>query len=148
VTFHGPGQLVGYLILDLGARGEADVGRFLRGIEETLIEALRQLGVAAYTRPGYTGVFARDAAAAPGGAPRKIASIGVGLRGWLTWHGFALNVTTDLAAFDAIVPCGLRDVVMTSVAKELGPKAPPDLDARAQEVVAATFEGRFGAKTV
>jgi lipoate-protein ligase B len=160
VTYHGPGQLVGYLILDLARRGEPDVGRFLRAIEAALIEALGRLGLPAHAPPGRTGVFAgprsgeagpgaaSPGAASPGGPPRKIASIGVGLRGWVTWHGFALNVTTDLAAFGAIVPCGLHDVAMTSLAAELGAQAPPDLDACAREAVGTAFSRRFGAPHV
>ncbi len=145
VTFHGPGQLVGYLILDLARRGEPDVGRFLRAIEAALIDALAGLGQPAHARPGMTGVFAGPPDSAQGDEPpRKLASIGVGLRGWVTWHGFALNVTTDLAGFGAIVPCGLHDVAMTSLAAELGEQEPPDLGARAREAVAAAFERRFG----
>jgi len=93
VTWHGPGQLVGYAILDLQARGRADVHRFLRDLESGLIDALEKLGLAAEIRSGMTGVFV-----APSAPPRKIASIGVGLRGWVTWHGFALNVDPELAA--------------------------------------------------
>jgi len=146
VTFHGPGQLVGYLILDLARRGTPDVGRFLREIEAALIDALARLGQPAHARPGMTGVFSGTAPepAQAGAPPRKLASIGVGLRGWVTWHGFALNVTTDLVGFGAIVPCGLRDVTMTSLAAELGEQAPPDLGARAREAVAAAFERHFG----
>jgi lipoyl(octanoyl) transferase len=150
VTFHGPGQLVGYLVLDLARRGQPDVGRFLRRIEAVLIEVLGEFGLAAHAKPGLTGVFVGPAPGtrAPAGPPRKIASIGVGLRGWVTWHGFALNVSTDLEAFGAIVPCGLHDVVMTSVAAELGDATPPDLDARVCEAVSAAFARRFGAAIV
>lgn len=123
ITWHGPGQLVGYLIVDLDARGERDVHRFVRGIEAALGAALARLGVPTHVRPGYTGVFAGADPGAPG-RPRKIASIGVGVRRWVTWHGFALNVGPDLSAFDAIVPCGLDFVEMTSVARELGDAAP------------------------
>ncbi|MEE9606646.1 MAG: lipoyl(octanoyl) transferase LipB [Myxococcota bacterium] len=142
VTYHGPGQLVGYLVLDLAARGEPDVHAFLRGIEAALGAALERLGVPPRTVPGYTGVFAGGsrAAAAP---PRKLASIGVGLRGWVTYHGFALNVDVDPADFAAIVPCGLRGVEMTSVARELGGQAPPDLAARARQAVADAFARRW-----
>lgn len=146
VTYHGPGQLVGYLILDLARRGEPDVGRFLRAIEAALVDAIGRLGLRGHTRAGMTGVFA-GAAQAPepdGVPPRKLASIGVGLRGWITWHGFALNVTTDLAGFGAIVPCGIRGVTMTSLAAELGAAAPPNLEVCAREAVAAAFERRFG----
>jgi lipoate-protein ligase B len=138
VTWHGPRQLVGYAILDLQARGRADVHRFLRDLESGLIDALEKLGLAAEIRPGMTGVFV-----APSAPPRKIASIGVGLRGWVTWHGFALNVDPDLAGFDAIVPCGLQGVEMTSLARELGEAAPVDLPARSREAVTDAFVRRF-----
>jgi lipoyl(octanoyl) transferase len=119
VTYHGPGQLVGYPIFDLGAPPHRqDLHWFLRQIEEALIRALAGLGIAAERRGGYTGVWT-------GGASRKIASIGVHVRQWVTWHGFALNVTTDLSAFDLIVPCGIPQVVMTSVARELGQAGAP-----------------------
>ena len=142
VTYHGPGQLVGYPILDLAARGDADVHRYLRNLEAVLVEALAALGVSSRTLPGTTGVFA---AAGPERSqrPRKIASIGVGVRGWVTYHGFALNVTLDLAAFEAIVPCGLHDVEMTSVAAELGDAAPAGLGERAREAVADAFGRRW-----
>ena len=115
ITWHGPGQLVGYLVADLAARGAQDVSAWLRGIEASLLEALAESGVPSRRIEGMTGVFV----AAPG-TPRKIASIGVGLKGWISYHGFALNVTPDLAGFDDIVPCGLSGVTMTSLARELG----------------------------
>jgi lipoyl(octanoyl) transferase len=112
VTFHGPGQLVGYPILDLtGYR--PDVHWYLRTVEQALIVALAQLGVPAARRPGYTGVWTSA-------GERKIASIGVHVKQWVTWHGFALNVTTDLSHFERIVPCGIPGVVMTSVEREGG----------------------------
>ena len=110
VTYHGPGQLVGYPIFDLRAYRQ-DLHWYLRTLEQALIEALALLGIAAGRNPGYTGVWT-------GG--RKIASIGVHVKQWVTWHGFALNVTTDLGAFDRIVPCGIPGVEMTSVRKERG----------------------------
>ena len=120
VTYHGPGQLVGYPILDLDALGRRDVRDHLRRIEAGLIDALEASGVPAKRIPGRTGVFVdRDRSARPEGPERKIASIGVGVRKWVTLHGFALNISVDLAGFEAIVPCGLSDVVMTSVAQEL-----------------------------
>jgi lipoate-protein ligase B len=139
VTWHGPGQLVGYLVLDLAARGRPDVGRFLRELEAALVEALAGLGVAGEARAGFTGVFVQGSA-----PPRKIASIGIGVRGWVTFHGFALNGTCDLAGFDDIVPCGLRDVVMTSVARELGRAPDPALFAALRGAVTAAFAHRFG----
>jgi lipoate-protein ligase B len=106
VTYHGPGQLIGYPIVKLtGAR--RDVSRYLRKLEQTLIGALREFGIEADRRDGMTGVWA---------GPRKIGSIGVGIRRWVTLHGFALNVATDLGYFDAIVPCGIEGCRMTSIA--------------------------------
>jgi lipoyl(octanoyl) transferase len=110
VTFHGPGQLVGYPILNLREHRE-DLHWYLRTLEEALIRALDALGVRAERTPGLTGVWTRN---------RKIASIGIHVKQWVTYHGFALNVNTDLSYFDLIVPCGIRDVTMTSVAMELG----------------------------
>lgn len=110
VTFHGPGQLVGYPIFDL-KRHRKDLHWYLRQVEEALIVALGEVGIEAERNSGYTGVWTRG---------RKIASIGVHARDWVTWHGFALNVTTDLSYFDLIVPCGIAQVQMTSVTRELG----------------------------
>lgn len=109
VTFHGPGQLVGYPIFDL-KRHRRDLHWYLRQVEEALIVALRDTGIEAERHRGYTGVWTHG---------RKIASIGVHARDWVTWHGFALNVTTDLSFFDLIVPCGIPQVQMTSVTREL-----------------------------
>ncbi len=109
-TFHGPGQLVGYPILDLGRRGR-DLHLYLRTIEEILIEALAAFGIAGQSRDGLTGVWV---------GPRKIASIGVGVRRWVSLHGFAINVVGGeaLAPFRAITPCGLAGVEMTAVETE------------------------------
>jgi len=111
VTWHGPGQLVGYPILDLRRHGE-DVHRYLRALEGVLIDALADFGIAATRRDGYAGVWLDER--------QKIASIGVGVRAWRTLHGFALNVDCDLARFGAIVPCGLAGVEMVSMASVLG----------------------------
>lgn len=108
VTFHGPGQLIGYPILDLSAYKQ-DLHWYLRTLEQALIAALSLLDIPAERNPGYTGVWTRG---------RKIASIGIHVKQWVTWHGFALNVATDLADFDRIVPCGIPGVVMTSVERE------------------------------
>jgi len=136
ITYHGPGQLVGYPILDLAARGERDVHRFLRRIEAVLGRALAELGVPTRTLPGCTGVFVQPGIDQPAAAsPRKIASIGVGVRGWVTYHGFALNVDLDLSAFDSIIPCGLEFVEMTSIARELAEAAPTELGERTREAV-------------
>ena len=109
VTFHGPGQLVGYPIIDL-RRHREDLHWYLRQVEGLLIDALAAFGIPAERNEGKTGVWTNG---------RKIGSIGVHARQWVTWHGFALNVTTDLSYFDVMVPCGLPDVVMTSVEREL-----------------------------
>ncbi len=137
VTWHGPGQLVGYAIVDLAARGMPDAHAFLRTIETALVEALAALGVAAGARAGMTGVFV--AGAEP---PRKLASIGLGLRGWVTWHGFALNVTAGPEDFRDIVACGLHQVAMTSLARETG-RSDPGLFEAARGAVGAAFRERL-----
>ena len=109
-TYHGPGQLIGYPIIDLRRCGQ-DLHRYLRWLEELLIQTLAIYEISARTRPGLTGVWVDK---------RKIASIGVGVRHWITMHGFALNVCGDLAPFDRIIPCGIRDVTMTSIEREAG----------------------------
>src|SRR3954464_13297624 len=109
VTFHGPGQLVGYPILDLREHRE-DLHWYLRSLEAAMVESLTILGLVGACRPGLTGVWIGD---------RKIASIGIHVKQWITYHGFALNVTTDLSYFELIIPCGIPGVVMTSVASEL-----------------------------
>ncbi|HEX4665172.1 MAG TPA: lipoyl(octanoyl) transferase LipB, partial [Chthoniobacterales bacterium] len=113
-TYHGPGQLVGYFLLDLRRYGQ-DLHRYLRWIETLLIALLAQYGIDATTRAGLTGVWVGE---------RKIASIGVGVRHWITMHGFALNVGGDLSPFDAITPCGIADVAMTSIEMETGASRP------------------------
>ena len=123
VTWHGPGQLVGYPILDLTRHG-SDVHLYLRALESVLIRALADFGLSARRREGYAGVWLDER--------RKIASIGVGLRRWLTVHGFALNVDCDLSRFGAIVPCGLAGVEMVSMASALG--RPVDFEAVADRV--------------
>jgi lipoyl(octanoyl) transferase len=109
-TFHGPGQLVGYFIFDL-QKLTPDLHIFLRWIEEGLIALLTDYGLNAQRREGLTGVWIED---------RKIASIGVGVRKWITMHGFGLNVGSDLSGFEAITPCGIQGVTMTSISHELG----------------------------
>lgn len=146
VTYHAPGQLVGYPIVDLSAWAPAprDVHRFLRAIEEALIESLLDFGLVARRIEGKTGVFmARDSSAR---VDRKIASIGIGVRRWVSYHGFALNVSVDLAGFGVIVPCGLENVEMTSVAAELeraGRAVPGDVDVQVRAAVQEAFERRI-----
>jgi len=136
VTLHAPGQLVGYLVMDLRQRGAPDLHAFVRKMESALMAALGEVGLSTRRIEGRTGVFMSESRGS--GPDRKIASIGVGVRRWVTCHGFALNVTVDLSEFDAIVPCGLDDVEMTSVARELG-VAPLGLDARVRGLVAQAF---------
>ena len=110
VTYHGPGQLVGYSILDLKP-DRKDLHRYLRDLEEVLIQTLADFQIQAERKHGFTGVWVND---------RKIAAIGVRVSSaWITSHGFALNVSTDLTYFDTIVPCGLHDRGVTSIAHEL-----------------------------
>jgi lipoyl(octanoyl) transferase len=154
VTYHAPGQLVGYPIIDLDALGRRDVHGHLRRLEAALIAALDELGLAARRVPGWTGVFVDPTGQSePVGRERKLASIGVGVRRWVTFHGFALNVTIDLAGFESIVPCGLRDVEMTSIAVEmardegvsqLNPAWHSALDARVREVVGRCMQAHLG----
>lgn len=127
VTYHGPGQLVGYPILDLSP-DRRDVARYLRDLEEVLIRTLSQFGVTAGRAPGLTGVWI---------GPEKIASLGVHLSRWVTTHGFALNVNTDLSRFGLIVPCGLRGAAVTSMQRILGRPLP-------LEEVAAAIVPVFG----
>jgi lipoate-protein ligase B len=134
VTYHGPGQLVAYPIFRL-AEDERDLHRLMRNIEETLIRTLAAFGVGGRRIPGSTGVWT-----GPDGSPRKLASIGVAVRRWVTMHGLALNVTTDLERFGAIKPCGFDASVMTSMARELG--APVEMAAvkrRLVDTIATVF---------
>jgi len=109
-TYHGPGQLMGYPIIDLRRCGQ-DLHRYLRWLEQLLIELLVDYGIAASRRESLTGVWVGQ---------RKIASIGVGVRHWITMHGFALNVCGDLSPFTYIIPCGINNIAMTSMEKETG----------------------------
>lgn len=109
VTFHGPGQLVAYPIVDL-TRHRQDLHWYLRQLEEVVIRTLARFDIAGERSDGQTGVWTKG---------RKIASIGVHVRQWVTWHGLALNVSTDLSYFDLMVPCGIAGVTMTSVEQEL-----------------------------
>jgi lipoyl(octanoyl) transferase len=107
-TYHGPGQLMGYPIIDLRRCGQ-DLHTYLRWLEQLLIDLLARYDIAAQRRESLTGVWVEN---------RKIASIGVGVRHWITMHGFALNVCGDLSPFDHIVPCGINNVAITSMEKE------------------------------
>lgn len=138
VTYHGPGQLVGYPILQLREHRE-DLHWYLRQLEAVLITALGRLGVPAERNPGLTGVWT-------GG--RKIASLGIHVKQWVTFHGFALNVSTDLRGFDLIVPCGIEGVVMTSVAAESGRTDAAALWDETRASVVEAFAAGFGYEAV
>jgi lipoyl(octanoyl) transferase len=129
-TYHGPGQRVVYGMLDVGARGR-DVRAFVAGLEDWIVAALDRLGIAAFTVPGKTGVWVATA-----GGAAKIAAIGVRLRRWVSYHGFAINVAPDLDHFGGIVPCGLSEPV-TSVAALGGPASLDAIDS----ALAATLPG-------
>lgn len=130
-TYHGPGQLVGYPILDLTRRGQ-DLHVYLRDLEEILIETLAGYGVKSSRREGLTGVWIGQ---------RKIASIGVGVRHWISMHGFALNVCGDLKPFTEITPCGITGVEMTNLERESGQAV--DVQSVADRVT-AVFARYFG----
>ncbi|MCD4823255.1 MAG: lipoyl(octanoyl) transferase LipB [Phycisphaerae bacterium] len=110
VTYHGPGQLVGYAIIQLKRRGR-NVHGHVYNLEETIIRTLERFGIVAGRRKGFTGVWVGD---------EKVAAIGVAVHRWVTYHGFALNVDTDMSHFDLIVPCGITDKAVTSMSKILG----------------------------
>jgi lipoate-protein ligase B len=134
VTWHGPGQLVGYPICDLSGHGK-DLHRFLRGIERSLIRGLARFGIEAGVVPGRTGVWVGES---------KVASIGIAVRRWVSYHGFALNVAPDLDFFDLIHPCGLAGVRMTSMARCLGDGCPGLAEVR--EVMAGEVAAELGYK--
>lgn len=107
ITYHGPGQIVGYPIMDLD--GKRDLHAYLRDLEEILIRTVARFGIDAQRREGKTGIWVET---------RKIAAIGVAVKSWITYHGFALNVSPDLSHFDGIVPCGITDGTVTSLERE------------------------------
>lgn len=130
-TYHGPGQLVGYPILDLKKRGK-DLHVYLRALEMAVIRLVESFGIEAGFCEGKTGVWVEN---------RKIASIGIGVRRWITMHGFALNVSSDLTGFLAITPCGLTGVRMTSLSLELGREVSlEEVRDRAEAVLEAEFD--------
>ena len=135
VTYHGPGQLVGYPILDLRP-DRCDVHRYVRDLEEVLIRAVTRFGVVSGRLPGLTGAWVGD---------RKLAAIGVRIARWVTSHGFALNVTTNLAHFDLIVPCGITDKGVTSMVELTGRAIPM---AEVEDAVALAFCEVFDRKPV
>jgi lipoyl(octanoyl) transferase len=141
ITFHGPQQIVGYPILDL-EKFYTDIGKYLRSIEEVIILTLTEYGIEAGRSAGETGVWID---AGKPGQERKICAIGVRSSRWITMHGFALNVNTDLSYFNFIIPCGIQDKQVTSIEKELGYKI--DFE-EAKEKVKRNFEKVFNAEMV
>jgi lipoyl(octanoyl) transferase len=140
ITYHGPGQLVGYGILDLKQHGR-DLGRYLRGLEEALLATLADYGILGNRKRGLTGVWVEE---------RKVAAIGVRAERWVTSHGFALNVNPDLSHFEWIVPCGIRGYGVTSLAERLAerdPASPPpaleEVSERARVRLGQVFEVDF-----
>jgi lipoate-protein ligase B len=135
VTYHGPGQIVGYPIVDLTAIN-LDLKKYLERLEEVMIRAVAAYGIQAGRQPGMTGAWVGD---------RKIGAIGVRVEKWVTSHGFALNATTDLSGFDLIIPCGLLGKGVTSIARETGRDV--DLD-ELRRSVAAIFGKVFGRRMI
>lgn len=130
-TYHGPGQLVAYPIFDLSAHG-SDVKAFVRALEQALIDTIAAFGLPTTRRDGYPGVWVADRAREPA---RKVASIGIRVTRWVSFHGVALNVDCDIAPFGWFTPCGIPDVIMTSMQRELGADACPSLSAVRQQLV-------------
>jgi len=141
ITFHGPGQIVGYPILDLEKFG-TDIGKYLRNIEEVIILTLAGYGIKADRSKGETGVWIEPDVP---GKERKICAIGVRCSRWITMHGFALNVNTDLSYFNHIIPCGIVNKQVTSLEKELGKTVNMD---EVKEKIKLNFEKVFSAEIV
>ncbi len=139
ITFHGPGQIVGYPILDLDYFF-SDIGKYLRLIEETIILTLAEYGIAAGRTKGETGVWLEPESQS---RARKICAIGVRSSRWVTMHGFAFNINTDLSYFDLIIPCGIQGKQVTSLQKELG--RPIDMN-EVKEKIIKHFVELFGAE--
>jgi len=141
ITFHGPGQIVGYPIIDL-EKFYTDIGRYLRNIEEVVILTMAEYGLKGERSPGETGVWIEPENK---GKERKICAIGVRTSRWITMHGFAFNVNTNLEYFNFIVPCGISNKQVTSLSKELGVVL--DLE-EVKEKVKKNFEKVFGVKLI
>lgn len=139
ITFHGPGQLVGYPILDL-EHFETDIARYLRKLEEVIILTIGEFGLKGQRSSGETGVWLD--ADLPG-RERKICAMGVRCSRWITMHGFALNVNTDLTYFNHIVPCGIQNKKVTSLMQEVGEEVPME---RVKSILKSHFEQVFGVK--
>jgi lipoyl(octanoyl) transferase len=141
ITFHGPQQIVGYPILDLEKFG-TDIGKYLRNLEEVIILTIAEYGIKAGRSKGETGVWIDEDIA---GKERKICAIGVRCSRWITMHGFAVNINTDLSYFDNIIPCGIKNKQVTSMKAELG----YELDyAQVKEKLKRNFEKVFNSKLI
>ena len=141
ITFHGDQQIVGYPILDL-ERFYTDIGKYLRNLEQVIIQMLAEYGIQGARSSGETGVWIEPNIA---GRERKICAIGVRTSRWITMHGFALNVNTDLSYFNNIIPCGIQNKQVTSMEKEIGRKINFE---EAKEKVKRNFENVFGVELV
>lgn len=139
ITYHGPGQLVGYPILDL-EKIYTDIGKYLRNLEEVIIRTMAHYGLKGERSPGETGVWLDPSIP---GKERKICAMGVRCSRWITMHGFAFNVNTDLSYFDMIIPCGIRQKSVTSLEKELGRKLDGE---EVKQVLIGEFEQVFEMK--
>ena len=137
VTYHGPGQRIAYLMLNLNTRGR-DVRRFVRSVEDWIILSLSEFGINGETRAGRVGIWVKR----PDGLDNKIAAIGIRLRRWITLHGASINVDPNLRHYSSIVPCGIRDHGMTSMAKLGKPIPMEELD----RILMGTFPLAFGTK--
>lgn len=135
VTYHGPGQLVGYPILDLNP-DRRDVRKYVHNLEEVMIRVVGRYGLVAGRIAGLNGTWIED---------RKIGAVGVRIQRWITLHGFALNVSTNLSAFDLIVPCGIKDKRVTSLREELGEERAPAMG-EVERVAVEVFAEVFGAE--
>jgi lipoyl(octanoyl) transferase len=139
-TYHGPGQRVGYVMLDLQRRG-ADLRRYIERLEEWLIRTLALFNVKGERRAGRVGIWIAE----PGGGESKIAAIGVRVRHWVTFHGVALNVDPDLTHYRGIIPCGVREHGVTSLADQGITAAMPEVDAAMKRAFAEVFAGHRAA---
>lgn len=139
ITYHGPGQIVGYPIIDL-EQFKTDLGWYLRSLEEVIILTLSEYGLRGERSPGETGVWIDPDKK---GLERKICAMGIRCSRWITMHGFALNVNTNLHHFDFIIPCGIQNKKVTSIEKELGKKIPID---EVKEKLKNNFEKVFSTK--
>lgn len=131
ITYHGPGQIVGYPIISL-SDWKQDTHKYLRALEETIIRTCAEYGISSGREPKYTGVWVED---------RKIAAIGIKVSRWITMHGFAFNINTDLSFFSGIIPCGISDKDVTSIKKEI--KSDIRID-EVKERIVKNFAGIFG----